>query len=539
MDARAGAASDLLALARRCLTGTPAPDISPAAGRHEVAIVSAYAAGRLVATGLGRGPSAEAATQQAALRASTDPRLAALADRSAARVELWLRVGPTIDIASLRLGIDSIGTTGRLYRPSVPLMRGLVGAERSVRELAGDDVRAAHRWSHFVESAGASGHAVELVRLRPAAPPVTAAVVDAAVSLACRRLLNVQAATGEYRYTDHAFTRVTSEPTNIVRMAGTTYAVAMASQLAAAPDLQRQTGRSAERGLSFLLGHAVAFGGGCLIRQPGDAAGRAPARAGAAALTLLAMQYGGLATAFETQRRDLVHGLLALQDHDGRFRGSSRETVTDVASSSQDYFPGETMLALVHEAERGDGRCFAAVTAGFAPYVEHFRSRPSLAFALWQTDVWWRVWRLVGGESGQPKAEPYAAFVRGIADYVIRRQVRSKTRGPGYAGGFAAAGKEPGISSACYVEAIAKAYAVTSDPQQRRRYRDSVRAGLRYVAALQVDPVITDLLPRPAESVGAFTRTLSDFSLRNDNDQHAITMLLDATRHRGLLTSTG
>jgi hypothetical protein len=85
---------------------------------------------------------------------------------------------------------------------------------------------------------------------------------------------------------------------------------------------------------------------------------------------------------------------------------------------------------------------------------------------------------------------------------------------------------------------VIRAYSLArrlGDEERTGRYRQACRLGLGFVQRLQIMPETAMLFPDPSRAVGAITRSLSDFSLRCDNDQHALTAYLAAVEAKELL----
>jgi AMMECR1 domain-containing protein len=543
MAATSEQAGRLLDFAREALArALAAPTESPprSSGPYTVNI-TLYTDGALRASQSGRGPSLDEAVSAAAWRAARDERFGArLAadDVPALRLDLWIRRGsePLTDPSRLELGLDGIELTldghSAYYKPSVALTSAVADHERLLRKLAKkaglppDAWRSARlartSWDHFVAAPG--GVVLPLRRLRPLeAPVVDAAAVEQAARAAAARLLAVQDADGLYLYRYQPLkNRELPGPSNSVRQAGCAHGIAWA----AAREHDAALAQSANRAIAFLLRRAVPLpGGGTFIAEP-DGRGKL----GAIALTLLALTHGEPGGAFERERRELVRAALSLQEPSGAFRCYIDSAGPEADGNAQNFFPGEALVALGHEARRGDRECGDAVQRAFGWYRDHFRAAPSTAFVLWQCDAW----RLVS-EGPEGRAE-HAEFVFELVDWLLRLQL-DEAAGD-HAGGFADAGRRPNFSTATYTEAVIRAYGVArrlGDPERARRYHRSARLGLGFVLRLQIAPQTAVLFPDPRRAVGGTTRDLADFTIRSDYDQHTLTACLAALEHPALL----
>lgn len=523
--------------------------------------LTVYQDRRLCASMGGRGESLDAAVSAAARRASIDRRFGGTllpGHIDVLRLDLWVLTGvvPFGDandvLTTLDIGLDGVefrlGLKTAYYKPSVPLTSGITDPEQLMRKLAkkaglapGDwrDPRARiwrTSWEHFVDAPALARRPMRLRRLRPLeTPAVDPASLTRAVRTAQERLLAGQAESGTYLYEYQPLTNeVPAKASSVVRQAGTTYAIARSAAREPDPLHAAALRRSALGSLDLLLGLLTpAVGGGCFIREP---AARLPrGTLGAAALTLLALQFGEFGEACEQAKRSLRTWLLNQQNSDGSFRCWSNTVSITTDGRKQNYFPGEAMLALAHEARRGSASCTMALERGFSWYQSYFRRSPASAFVPWQVDAW----RLFAeGTARQTNPAPLAAFVFELADWVLQRQLNAGNVTSEIAGGFAVAGRAPGYSTATYTEAVIRAFDLAmrvGDGERASRYRIAARRGLCFALRLQISPETAEIFPVPSLAVGGVTTRLDDFALRCDYDQHLITACLTALETPRLL----
>jgi hypothetical protein len=520
--------------------------------------------GELRASMSGQGTTLAEAVAAGARRAAHDARfgpmlrLDQLAD---ATIELWDQrrdepMSPMAAITSFDLGADGVtlwrGDRSAYYKPSVPLTGGVTEPVRLFRRLVlkaglegdlwcfqGTALRRT-RWDHYLENPDHPSGVVRLHRLRPLrTPEPSPAELKARLDMACNRLTASQLPSGLYLYKYNPFWRRSAgREINTVRQAGCTYSLAAAA--AREPDRQRRRSleESAARSVRYLLQFAKSPRKGqyCFL-APDDEMGRQGAL-GAVALTLLALQHGSLASTFADLRGVLTLTVLGAQERDGCFRCDLVSTGTGHDSPRQNFYPGEALIALTHEAEHGRTDCAKAVGLALGWYRDHFRRAPATGFVLWQVDAWRRAHKLAStGVLKGTEPEDCADFVFEMVDWLLQFQLPPEAKPADFAGGFSVDGP-PGFSTSTYVEAVLRAYQLAGSLgkiELAERYRQAALRGLKFLFRLQIVPEMAPLFREPALAVGATTASLVDFHIRSDFDQHTITALLAAEECEGLV----
>src|SRR5581483_9247332 len=299
-----------------------------------------------------------------------------------------------------------------------------------------------------------------------------------------------------YRY--HPFTgRVARDNARLVRQAGCAYAVAAAAEAETDPVWHEELRASARDAVAALRAFESRTHAGTLCFERD---GPEPAPLGAVALVLLALQFAGLRGELGPLAGELVRTILGAQAADGCFRCDLQRPGAQPGSPGQNFYPGEALLALTYEAERGDAACAEAIARALPWYRRHFRRAPSPAFVLWQVDAWRRAEAL--------------------------------------AGGFAVNGRPPGFSTSLYAEAAIRAFELArrhGDEPRSERYRKAALRGLSFLMRLQIVEEMTPLFRAPELALGATTSSLDDFTIRCDFDQHTITAFLAACEADSLL----
>ncbi len=510
--------------------------------------------GRLRASMSGRGPGLAKAIVSAVKKCSRDARFGSplTADEIPhSVVELWAQIGAEpLDVSTsnalskdLILGVHGVDIrlNGKhaYYKPSVAITSDLTAPSVVLEKLcakAGLDadawrhpaarVRRTH-WLHIVESRqSASGYQVLLRLRRPESQSLNEASIAASARAAACRLILGQDTDGCFLYRYNPIKDQSSAGRfSSVRHAGCAYALAWMGAFFGERD-GGEFSWSAVQAMRFFLPRWRSFPEheGVIYLSEGSGP---EGKLGTSALALLALQFEPLASLFEEHRRGLLRTLLALENASGWFEPSiSRSSPKE---NNQDYYPGETLVALGHELQRSPSReVSGAFERTFGYYRNHFRQNPSTAFVLWQADAW-RLFDEYSTSAGIPSQ--YAHFVFEMVDWLLHLQYSAENAPCAeYIGGFPRPGT-PRYSTACYTEAIIRACALALRHglhEQAERYRRAARAGLSFVRRLQVGPESAFLFQRPKLAVGGISANLGSFSMRSDFDQHAITVFLAA-----------
>lgn len=564
-----GRAAGLVRLARSTLAdfaGEPV-DKQPVRGSGEALVhVTVYVRQQLRASMSGRGATLDHAVRGAAARAAADVRFGLplqLRDLPDARVALWVRTGSDVidraDVANdLDLGFHGVELSddghSAYYKPSVALTSGLTRHERLLDKLTKKadlppgswrNPRVTLRrttWEHYCEVPRDPGRVLHLRRLRPVElDELTSAGLQARVRLAADRLVRVQSSEGYYLYKFHPFTnRQTGGPGNLVRQAGCAYALARAAD--AAMEMRRQTAlaSSASRTIDALLSRLVVEAGSLFIADLPKAGWPAWGKLGTLGLTLAALQSPSLSSQYHAERQRLLEAVLSWQRPDGSFRCRTDSTCVADDATSQDYFPGQVLMALAVEMRAGCKSAHEAMAAALPWYRARFRAQPTTAFIPWQIEAWRLYTEWVMGAEGSviPDARQSSEFVFEMADWLIRLQIISSLSHPDLIGGYARPDKKPGCSTATYTQAIIGAFSLAqqlSDARRMRLYRRASLLGLDFVRRLQIAPDTAVLFKDPALTIGGTPASMSDMTIRCDYDQHTLTAYLAALETSGLM----
>ena len=202
---------------------------------------------------------------------------------------------------------------------------------------------------------------------------------------------------------------------------------------------------------------------------------------------------------------------------------------------SQDYFPGEALLAIAaHYDSDPTATVLDAFNRAIGYYREHFREKPSPAFVPWQVQAFAKMAR-------QTKRGDYSKFVFELTDWLAAKQLTAANcEWPELWGGIAAyQADRVGVSTASYLEGFADALALAQmlgDNERAARYEKLVRGAARFVMQLQIRPEEAYFIRSPRDAVGGIRTNPSLNLLRIDHCQHALIALI---KTRGVLYPKG
>lgn len=351
---------------------------------------------------------------------------------------------------------------------------------------------------------------------------VTPAMLQSALDQAARYLVTAVDGDGRFRYVYRPKSDADVTSYNILRHAGTAYAM---MELYA--DRRDEAVRAAaERALSFLLTQAIP----CL--SPDETAlcileGN-EIKVGGSALSVIAlaehMKVTGDRSRLEPTRR-LGQRLLSIQAPSGEFTLHKQlhpdGEATDFVS---EYYPGEALLALTRLYDVDPDPRWLSGAARAAKWLIQVRDGGKPVDEL-EHDHW-----LMYGLSELYRLAPdplYLDHVRKLVDAITAKQIKSHEY-EDWIGAFAI---DPGSTpTSCRAEglmAAAKLFAGTgNDPAYARKALDAARLAARMMLAAQIREETAMHLPNPKRALGGFGSTLSNYEIRIDYVQHAVSALL-------------
>lgn len=228
----------------------------------------------------------------------------------------------------------------------------------------------------------------------------------------------------------------------------------------------------------------------------------------------------------------LMNALAVMQQPSGGFRTNFPPATWD---ASQDYYPGEALLAIARFYARDrDAKWRTICDRALEHYRSYFAKRPPPAFIPWQVQAWGQMARTT-------RLQKYADFVYEMSDALATAQLHIDDRPLCiYDGGFDVTGAgRAGVATAVYVEGFidaARTAQVMGDRQRAERYREIARSGARFVAQLRFRQEEGYYIQSPDEVIGAVRNTPADPTLRIDHCQHALMVMLGVAEFAPLET---
>jgi AMMECR1 domain-containing protein len=491
----------------------------------------------------GTGESLRAQVLDAVDRASLDQRFSGAvvtADLRDVLIELWIQIATeAIPVSSRRVpGAISLGEDGveicsadkfAYFKPSVALTRSYDQPSKLLTALckkAGlpcgawespEVIVNKTAWLHFCETP--TGQPYRLRALRPIDPVVMSRELLQSLLLdTATYLANAQKTDGSFCYKYDPFdNRARSRKPNAVRASGCCYAMAAAASWFMASGDSRFVGCAQSAIEAVLVRLEYLADNTAYVRDLNDPSHGG--RLGTTALCALALFLAPLSDPRYPAIADvLVNGIKSLQVESGSFECCFGGLPSQ--ESHKDYFPGQALLVLIEKSKAGDDSCAAAYRRAFRPYRDHFRRRPTTAFVGWQADAWSRA-------ALCDRNEEYADFVFEQIDWLLAFQDRKLESQLTY-GSFIRTGSDPTSSSIVFTEAVARAAILAHHlgDNRWRHYRSAYLAGLRFCLLLRLTEAQAIFFPHPRRAFGGITRSLTNFQVRSDMVQHAITLSL-------------
>jgi AMMECR1 len=459
-------------------------------------------------------------------------------------IELWILTGWEMfdpRYQQLDLGVDGIDVSfeGRYayYKPSVSITSSFdttrIMAEK-VRVKAGIPANVAPadlefrltRWLHFLRTPGSD--CIPMQALRPIEmPALSCGSVADAVKSAAGHLMDMQLPTGAFLYKLDLVTGDGSElDLKHVRTAGCTYALAWIAEHFHDTPIGQRAIDAVRQALNYLFTFLISdpTSGGLYVTYRNDREGAL----GASALLLRALQFEPFRQTYQAERESLCRTLRSMHLSDGSFRCYVMGNME--SETSQDYYPGEALLALAVEAEIASG--VISMRSTFGKSLEFYRTRfcasPRTSYVLWHADSWRRIGALAGQAGEISFARECDDFVMTLAEHMLEQQLKEGSGvPPRFVGGFSRYGG-PTVASTAYAEGLMNAALMAYRSGQieiAAPYLRSVEAALRFAFRLQVRACQTVFFNLPsALAIGAVTLDLVNFQWRADNDQHLITL---------------
>lgn len=222
-----------------------------------------------------------------------------------------------------------------------------------------------------------------------------------------------------------------------------------------------------------------------------------------------------------THMRRFAQGILSQQEDNGSYRtffNSDRDT-------GQDFYPGESMLALMKLYELTNHKLYLdSSLKAFPFYRDYFRGNQNTAFVSWQTQSLFLAYQ-------QTKDEDLTSFIFEMNDWLIDNHQIQHSDNPDLIGAFTK--EEPRSVTAAYLEGINDAYKLAllrNDKIHERKYAHSIKTGAEFILKTQLIEVNSTAL-NPQKALGGFRYSLTNSRQRIDYTQHAISALIKSLQN--------
>ena len=355
-------------------------------------------------------------------------------------------------------------------------------------------------------------------------PDPTAADALQAAKLAGLYLTRAVGADGQFDYLYEPTTDKVSDEYNILRHAGTIYAMMELYEVTRDAGLRA----AAERAIQYLL-RAVRP---CpTVDEAAWVVERGQVKLGGNALAIVALAEHARVTGVKTHlptMESLARWIVSVQKPDGRFAVHKLAVAGGKVSSFRSgYYPGEAILALLRlHALRGGGKQGAWLDAArrSARYLILVRDA-KLATDQLPPDHW----LLYGlNELFRFRDNPlYPRHARRIGRSIRNAQIRHH-REPDLVGGYGL--PTPGSTpAATRTEGLTALWGLLEDLGHLNEARDvfeAIRRGVRFQLRLQYRPESAMYFPSPSRCIGAFRESHRAAGVRIDYVQHNLSALL-------------
>lgn len=193
-------------------------------------------------------------------------------------------------------------------------------------------------------------------------------------------------------------------------------------------------------------------------------------------------------------------------------------------NTGQDYYPGESMLALtkLYEVTK-DGKYLNSVKKAFSYYRKYWRLNKTTGFIPWHSQAYVLLYEYT-------KDPEVANFVFEMNDWLVSSYQITDSPVIDTSGGFAK-DSYPSNYSYVFMEGIIDAYKLAlmlGDQKHINFYKPAVAYGIRFITQMQFTPESSFYLKNPYRAIGGFRTSIINPTIRVDNVQHAANALIKA-----------
>jgi orotate phosphoribosyltransferase/AMMECR1 domain-containing protein len=304
-----------------------------------------------------------------------------------------------------------------------------------------------------------------------------------------------------------------SEQIDLPRIAHGAWVLARASRTLGGDDLKD----AADRVIEFLLNRVTQDGHGIWLSN-----GDETASVSEVSFLLLALSNSPENDSRRAQVKQLAAALWSCVElPHGRI--STHRGPTSSPEAFQDYFPGQTLLALAQAAEETPSTIDEEkLQRSFRYYRHRFRYNRHFGQVSWLMQAFSKWWKVIGDSS-------FADLVFEVADWLLGYQ-QEKT------GAFINDHQPdtPGFTTALYLEGIAAARNVAdslADGVRFQNYSCSFAQGLSFLDRLIIQQRDRSILPNLDLALGGLRQGLHYSEVRTDFVQHSLSAILEFMLH--------
>ncbi len=328
---------------------------------------------------------------------------------------------------------------------------------------------------------------------------------------------------GSFYYGYYPLTDTYLADYNILRHAGTTYAILMLFERTR----ELRYLRVALEGINFLLKHIdYVDEDTCYILH--DDKGKL----GGAALGLLCLtKYKDITEnpVFDEYMKKMGNFLLYMQEDEGWFRSFYYYEGNFDYNENSSIYPGEAMLALIRLYKTtGEKKYLEALDNAYNFYSnEHKYQWRDSAFIPWTTSAFVEAYE-------ETERMEYTNFAFAMSDFQLTWQITTDQfdeEDNNLKGGFSS---EPSVNTASYLEGIGDTYKLAKlvdNAQKKETYQNALIIGVEFVLSLQYRHEEIEEFSRPRRAFGGFHLALSGdgetwSEIRIDYTQHSLSAIL-------------
>jgi len=321
-------------------------------------------------------------------------------------------------------------------------------------------------------------------------------------------LMKHQKEDGSFYSTYLPFQNRLYEAVQTPRLAHGAWVLARAAKIFPGDDVRE----AADRAISYHLDKVTDHHGNLWVDYPGEQASVAEV-----SFLLLALCQLEVTDELRKYASGLSSTLVSSIDKHGRI--VTHRDPSECHDVYQDYFPGQTLLALATAVQAGLADIeIEKLHNAFKYYRHRFRYKRDFGQVSWLMQafsVWWNIVR----------DKQFADFVYEIGDWILQYQ-QEKT------GAFVNDHQPdtPGYTTALYLEGIAAAAHLASsqcDDRLAARYIDSFERGLRFLDKLIIQERDATILRCPQFAIGGLRQSVYRSENRIDFVQHSLSAILE------------